>query len=79
MLGTSHSEVALSLGLKQYHVQAAKANFQNSQYNQAMELFEKWKQKEGTADRMALIEAIRKLDPPRDDIIEFLETGVKPS
>ena len=78
MLGTSHCEVALSLGLKQYNVNAAKANFQNSQYDQAMELFEKWKQKIGTADRSALIEAIRELQPPRDDIIKFLETGVKP-
>ena len=76
MLGVEHTKLALNLGLSyEEDVEVARANHQNSQYEQAMELLTKWKQRRGAAIRSELIDAVKQLDTPNSDIIRYLKYG----
>jgi len=75
MLGVRHTRFALLLELSQNDVEVARANYQNSQYEQAMELLFKWKKREGNANRSKLINAAMKLTDPSEDVIRFLKFG----
>ena len=75
-LGVKHTELALNLGLSYWEdVKVAEANHQNSQYEQAMELLTKWKQRRGVAIRLELINAVKQLKNPSPEIIRFLKYG----
>ena len=75
MLGVRHTRFALLLELSQNDVEVARANYQNSQYEQAMELLFKWKKREGNANRSKLINVAMKLTDPSEDVIRLLKFG----